>query len=285
MWQVLAATNFDMNQTLLVTGGAGYIGSHTVLTLLQAGHDVVVLDNLCNSSPEALRRVAQIAGRAPVFVQGDVRDAAVLRQLFGRHRIDAVLHFAGLKAVGESVRQPLRYYDHNVAGTLALCQAMADAGVFRLVFSSSATVYGDVAHMPISEAWKVVDEAKKRGVKRLILTHPEEIVDASLNDVKGIAAMGAFVEHSLCMFLEGSKFKVAGPDDMRKLIDAAGVEQTIMCSDLGQPGVFTPLEGFRLGAKMCLDLGFTDDEVHQMVSTNAARAHSLEADVARVKAL
>ena len=141
-----------MNQTLLVTGGAGYIGSHTTLALLQAGHDVVVLDNLSNSSPQALHRVAQIAGRAPVFVQGDVRDATVLRQLFGRHRIDAVLHFAGLKAVGESVRQPLRYYDHNVAGTLALCQAMADAGVFRLVFSSSATVYGDVAHTPISEA-------------------------------------------------------------------------------------------------------------------------------------
>lgn len=140
-------------------------------------------------------------------------------------------------------------------------------------------------HLHVSETWKVFEEAKKRGVKRMILTHPEEIVDASLNDVKGIAAMGAFVEHSLCMFLEGSKFKVAGPDDMRKLIDAASVEQTIMCSDLGQPGVFSPLEGFRRGVKMCLDLGFTDDEVHQMVSTNAARAFGLEAEVARVKAL
>ena len=139
-------------------------------------------------------------------------------------------------------------------------------------------------HLHISETWKVFEEAQKRGVKRMILTHPEEIVGASLNDVKGIAAMGAFVEHSLCMFLEGSKFKVAGPEDMRKHIEAAGVGKTIMCSDLGQPGVFTPLEGFRRGVKMCLDLGYSDADVHAMVSTNAATAFGLEADVARVKA-
>jgi hypothetical protein len=139
-------------------------------------------------------------------------------------------------------------------------------------------------HLHVSETWKVFEEAHKRGVKRLIFTHPEEIVGASLNDVKGIAAMGAFVEHSLCMFLEGSKFKVAGPEDMRKHIEAAGVGRTIMCSDLGQPGVFSPLEGFRRGVKMCLDLGYSDAEVHAMVSTNAAQAFGLEADVARVKA-
>ena len=137
--------------TTLVTGGAGYIGAHTTLALLQAGHAVVVLDNLSNSSAESLRRVERIAGRAPVFVQGDVRDRALVERLLRQHGVDAVLHFAGLKAVGESVSMPLAYYDHNVAGSLALCQAMAAAGVWRLVFSSSATVYGDPATVPIHE--------------------------------------------------------------------------------------------------------------------------------------
>ena len=141
-----------MTASILVTGGAGYIGTHTALALLQAGYTVVVLDNLSNSSPQALDRVAQIAGRAARLVQGDVRDSALLHRLFAEHDFSAVLHFAGLKAVGESVREPLRYYDNNVAGTLALCQAMHAAGVFRLVFSSSATVYGEPLHMPISEA-------------------------------------------------------------------------------------------------------------------------------------
>jgi UDP-glucose 4-epimerase len=136
---------------ILVTGGAGYIGAHTTLALLQAGHEVVVLDNLSNSSAESLRRVARIAGRAPVFVQGDVRDRALLDRLLGDHAVGAVLHFAGLKAVGESVSLPLDYYDNNVAGTLTLCQAMAAAGVWQLVFSSSATVYGDPAQVPIHE--------------------------------------------------------------------------------------------------------------------------------------
>ena len=138
-------------RTTLVTGGAGYIGAHTTLALLQAGHAVVVLDNLSNSSAESLRRVERIAGRAPVFVQGDVRDRALVEQLLRQHGVGAVLHFAGLKAVGESVSLPMAYYDHNVAGSLALCQAMAAAGVWRLVFSSSATVYGDPATVPIHE--------------------------------------------------------------------------------------------------------------------------------------
>ena len=110
---------------ILVTGGAGYIGAHTTLALLQAGHEVVVLDNLSNSSAESLRRVARIAGRAPVFVQGDVRDRTLLDRLLGDHAVGAVLHFAGLKAVGESVSLPLDYYDNNVAGTLTLWRAMA----------------------------------------------------------------------------------------------------------------------------------------------------------------
>jgi len=140
-----------VTEKILVTGGAGYIGSHTTLALLEAGFEVVVLDNLCNSSAESLRRVERICGKAPLFVQGDIRDRALLDGLFRDHRIGAVLHFAGLKAVGESVREPLAYYENNVAGSVVLCQAMAAAGVFRLVFSSSATVYGEPAQMPIRE--------------------------------------------------------------------------------------------------------------------------------------
>jgi UDP-glucose 4-epimerase len=136
---------------ILVTGGTGYIGSHTTLSLLQAGFEVVVLDNLCNASAESLRRVAQLSGRTPVFVEGDIRDRTLLDQLLAQHPVQAVLHFAGLKAVGESVAHPLRYYDNIVDGTDTLCQAMAAADVFTLVFSSSATVYGDPATVPITD--------------------------------------------------------------------------------------------------------------------------------------
>lgn len=137
-------------------------------------------------------------------------------------------------------------------------------------------------HLHVSETWKVFTEAQKRGVKRLVFTHPEEIVGASLNDVRGIAAMGAYVEHSLCMFLEGSKFKVCDGGDLKAHIEAAGVDRTIFCSDLGQVGVFSPLEGFRRGVRLALDLGYSDADIRKMVSTNAAAAFGLEADVARV---
>ena len=136
---------------ILVTGGTGYIGSHTVVELLAAGKDVLILDNYANSSPKVLERIADISGRRPAFSEGDIRDADGLRALFAAHRIEAVIHFAGLKAVGESVEQPLTYYDNNVNGTLCLLQAMRQAGVRRLVFSSSATVYGDPHHVPIRE--------------------------------------------------------------------------------------------------------------------------------------
>ncbi|MBL7250150.1 UDP-glucose 4-epimerase GalE [Alloalcanivorax marinus] len=138
-------------KTILVTGGAGYIGSHTVLRLLEDGHPVVVLDNLSNGSREAVRRVEAITGRQAVFVEGDIRDGALLDRLFDEHDVGAVIHFAGLKAVGESVAQPLRYYDCNVGGSLRLFEAMERAGVRTLVFSSSATVYGDPATVPIRE--------------------------------------------------------------------------------------------------------------------------------------
>jgi UDP-galactose 4-epimerase (EC 5.1.3.2) len=138
---------------VLLTGGAGYIGSHTAVECLAAGHEVVVFDNLSNSSQESLQRVAQIAGRAATFVLGDIRDRAALRKLFAEHAIDAVVHFAGLKAVGESVEKPLLYYDNNVGGSVILFEEMAAAGVTNIVFSSSATVYGDPASVPIDESF------------------------------------------------------------------------------------------------------------------------------------
>ena len=140
-----------MRQKILVTGGAGYIGSHTTLALLQADYDVVVVDNLSNSSKASLERVGDIAGRKPVFIEGDLRDAALLNQLFKDHPIESVLHFAGLKAVEESVREPLRYFNNNLVSTMTLCQAMADANIFNVVFSSSATVYGAPSIVPIAE--------------------------------------------------------------------------------------------------------------------------------------
>jgi len=155
--------------TILVTGGAGYIGSHTTLALLQAGHGVVILDNLCNSSAVSLKRVAQLTRRAPVFVEGDIRDRAALDRLFAEHSVDAVLHFAGLKAVGESVSLPLRYYDNNVQGSQVLLQAMLNAGVFNIVFSSSATVYGEPAQMPISEDCPVGQPTNPYGRSKLIV--------------------------------------------------------------------------------------------------------------------
>lgn len=138
---------------ILVTGGTGYIGSHTVVELLARGDEVLILDNLCNSSVSVLDRIERIAGRRPGFVEADVRDRAALDAVMTQHDIRAVIHFAGLKAVGESVAQPLRYYDTNVYGTLCLLHAMDGAGVNTLVFSSSATVYGDPHTVPIEESF------------------------------------------------------------------------------------------------------------------------------------
>ena len=136
---------------ILVTGGAGYIGSHTCVELLKAGHDVVVADNFVNSKPEALKRVAELAGRAPVFHQVDMLDRSGLDKVFSSHKIDAVIHFAALKAVGESVAKPLDYYRNNLSGAITLCEAMDAAGVKNLVFSSSATVYGENPNPPFDE--------------------------------------------------------------------------------------------------------------------------------------
>lgn len=139
-------------QTVLVTGGAGYIGSHTCIELLSAGYQVVVVDNLCNSSAESLRRVAELTKSKPLpFYQADIRDQAALERVFNEHAIDSVIHFAGLKAVGESVQKPIAYYDNNVSGTVTLLKVMQAHAVKQLVFSSSATVYGDPHTVPIQE--------------------------------------------------------------------------------------------------------------------------------------
>lgn len=136
---------------ILVTGGAGYIGSHTCVELLNAGFDITVFDNFCNSNPEALVRVQKITGRKPALIIGDCRDRAALVSALQTSKAKAVIHFAGLKAVGESVEQPLSYYDNNVGGALRLLEAMQECGVKTLVFSSSATVYGDPVRLPLTE--------------------------------------------------------------------------------------------------------------------------------------
>lgn len=138
---------------VLVTGGAGYIGSHTCLELLESGHQVTVVDNLSNSSEESLRRVERLSGKTLSFVRGDLLDEPLLERLFDSHVFDTVIHFAGLKAVGESVSRPIAYYRNNLTGTLNLINAMAKAGVKSLVFSSSATVYGDPETVPIDETF------------------------------------------------------------------------------------------------------------------------------------
>ena len=136
---------------ILVAGGAGYIGSHTCVELLNEGHEVIVVDNLSNSCEEAVRRVETITGKSLLFVEADVRDEAALEAIFTEHKIDAVINFAGLKAVGESVRMPLEYYDNNIQGTIVLCRVMRKFGCKNIIFSSSATVYGDPAFVPITE--------------------------------------------------------------------------------------------------------------------------------------
>lgn len=147
----ITMANAPSSRTVLVTGGAGYIGSHACVCLLQAGYEVVILDNFCNSSRNTLERITRITGKPVTCVEGDICNSITLDTLFHQHTIAAVMHFAGLKAVGESCDDPLRYYHNNVQGSLALFSAMQRAGVTRLIFSSSATVYGLPEHVPITE--------------------------------------------------------------------------------------------------------------------------------------
>ncbi|SDT13757.1 UDP-glucose 4-epimerase GalE [Pseudomonas granadensis] len=164
---------------ILITGGAGYIGAHVALELLARNEDVLILDNLCNSQRSAIERISTLAGQRPGFIQGDVRNRRLLDTLLRNYPIDAVVHCAGLKAVGESVHEPLRYYDNNVGGSLTLCQAMAQAGVFTLVFSSSATVYGDCCTMPINESCATGQPTNPYGMSKLMAENIMQSVASS----------------------------------------------------------------------------------------------------------
>lgn len=154
---------------ILVTGGAGYIGSHTCITLLEQGHEVIIVDNLCNSKKIAVERVEELSGAHVTFYQVDVCDRAALRDVFWHHEVDAVIHFAGLKAVGESVAQPLRYYENNLTSTLSLLSVMEEFGVKNLVFSSSATVYGNPASVPITEEFPTGATTNPYGTTKVMI--------------------------------------------------------------------------------------------------------------------
>ncbi len=164
---------------VLVTGGAGYIGSHTCVELLNAGHEVVVLDNLSNSSPESLNRVQQLTTKSLDFVEGDILDQAILDQIFQAHQIDAVIHFAGLKAVGESQQIPLKYFENNIAGSISLVNAMERAQVFKLVFSSSATVYDEANISPLNETMPTGMPSNNYGYTKLIVEQLLEKLSAA----------------------------------------------------------------------------------------------------------
>lgn len=154
---------------VMLTGGAGYIGSHTCVLLLEAGHDVVIVDNLYNSKEVVIDRIEAIAGRRPFFYEVDICDYEALLGVFSEHKFDAVVHFAGLKAVGESVEKPLLYYHNNVTGTITLCRAMREAGIVNLVFSSSCTVYGDPAVVPMTEELPVGATTNPYGRSKYII--------------------------------------------------------------------------------------------------------------------
>ncbi|MBL6973941.1 MAG: UDP-glucose 4-epimerase GalE [Sulfurimonas sp.] len=157
------------NPKILITGGAGYIGSNTLVELAKANHDFVVYDNLSNSSSESLKRVEKIIGKDVIFINGDIRDTATLQEVFTNHAIDSVIHFAGLKAVGESVEKPLEYYDNNVVGTLRLLEVMQEFDCKKIVFSSSATVYGDPATTPITERFPVGGTTNPYGTSKYMI--------------------------------------------------------------------------------------------------------------------
>ncbi|MCU4323678.1 UDP-glucose 4-epimerase GalE [Acinetobacter schindleri] len=164
---------------ILVTGGAGYIGSHTCIQVLSAGHDVVVLDNLSNSSVESLARVQALAAKTLDFVEGDILDQQILDQIFQHHSIDAVIHFAGLKAVGESQKEPLKYFENNISGSISLVKAMERAQVFKLVFSSSATVYDEANISPLNETMPTGMPSNNYGYTKLIVEQLLEKLSAA----------------------------------------------------------------------------------------------------------
>lgn len=156
-------------KNILVTGGAGYIGSHTCIQMIAAGYTPIIFDNFCNSKPSVIERITNLAGQAPLVYQGDIRNQAQLEKVFAKHDIDGVIHFAGLKAVGESVEKPVEYYQNNVAGTLTLLQVMQQANVKKIIFSSSATVYGEPEAMPIREDFPTLNATNPYGQSKLVI--------------------------------------------------------------------------------------------------------------------
>ena len=170
--------------SILITGGAGYIGSHTLVELANANYDFIVYDNLSNSSQESLKRVEKIIGKSITFINGDIRDTQKLKEVFSSHTISSVIHFAGLKAVGQSVEQPLEYYDNNVVGTLRLLEVMKEFGCKKIVFSSSATVYGDPATTPILENFPVGGTTNPYGTSKYMIERILEDLYVSDNTFK-----------------------------------------------------------------------------------------------------
>ena len=167
---------------ILLTGGAGFIGTHTLVELLENGHEAVVIDNFSNSCREALSRAEELTGKDILFYEADIRDRAVLDRIFEEHPIDAVIHFAGLKAVGESVAKPIEYYDNNLVGTLVLLEAMRDHGVKKLIFSSSATVYGTPEQLPLTETCKVGGTTNPYGTSKYFQERMLEDVCVSVKE-------------------------------------------------------------------------------------------------------
>ena len=170
--------------SILITGGAGYIGSHTLVELANANYDFIVYDNLSNSSQESLKRVENIIGKSITFINGDIRDTGKLKEVFTNHSIDSVIHFAGLKAVGVSVQEPIEYYDNNVVGTLRLLEVMKEFGCKKIVFSSSATVYGDPATTPITENFPVGGTTNPYGTSKYMIERILEDLYISDNSFK-----------------------------------------------------------------------------------------------------
>ena len=170
--------------SILITGGAGYIGSHTLVELSHANYDFIVYDNLSNSSSESLKRVEKIIGKSITFINGDIRDTEKLKEVFSAHNMDSVIHFAGLKAVGQSVEQPLEYYDNNVVGTLRLLEVMKEFNCKKIVFSSSATVYGDPATTPILESFPVGGTTNPYGTSKYMIERILEDLYISDNSFK-----------------------------------------------------------------------------------------------------
>ena len=164
---------------ILITGGTGFIGSHAVVSLIQSGYEVVIIDNLCNSSSKVLSRLEKITGKVIPFYKADISDRKMLRTIFSQHNITSVMHFAGLKSVGESVLNPIKYYENNVIGTLVLAEEMAAAGIFSIVFSSSATVYGNPSQTPITEDMPVGSTTNPYGTSKYMAERILKDIQAS----------------------------------------------------------------------------------------------------------